>query len=194
MMNRWKLIGAATLLTGIFTAGAGQALAGGFTTFSIGTTFGGGGGYHHRHHDDDEYDDDDDYERGYSGYDHGYGRGYWGHGPRSHVSVGFSTIYTGNPYYSGYDDSPYSDYPYAAPQRPVYRAPPAYYVQPSYNGYNGGYQQSSYAPPPPPVDSCLQEREYQTRINIDGRSVPAYGTACLQPDGTWRRGPAQLAQ
>ena len=41
--------------------------------------------------------------------------------------------------------------------------------------------------------SCLQEREYQTKVIVGGRSVDAYGTACLQPDGSWSRGPAELA-
>lgn len=40
--------------------------------------------------------------------------------------------------------------------------------------------------------SCLQEREYQTKVIIDGKEVEAYGTACLQPDGSWRRGTAKL--
>jgi len=39
---------------------------------------------------------------------------------------------------------------------------------------------------------CLQEREYQTKVIIDGKEVEAYGTACLQPDGSWRRGTAKL--
>ncbi|MFQ5355774.1 MAG: hypothetical protein ACE5DY_04660 [Mariprofundaceae bacterium] len=38
--------------------------------------------------------------------------------------------------------------------------------------------------------SCLQTREYQTRIIIGGRGVEAYGTACLQADGSWKFGPA----
>ncbi len=42
-------------------------------------------------------------------------------------------------------------------------------------------------------DTCLQEREYQTRVMVGGKQVEAYGTACLQPDGSWRRGPAQVA-
>lgn len=41
------------------------------------------------------------------------------------------------------------------------------------------------------VNSCLQEREYQTTVVVGGKNVPAYGTACLQPDGSWRHGPAQ---
>ena len=41
--------------------------------------------------------------------------------------------------------------------------------------------------------SCLQEREYQMKVIVGGRTVDAYGTACLQPDGSWSRGPAKLA-
>jgi len=40
--------------------------------------------------------------------------------------------------------------------------------------------------------SCLQEREYQTTVIVNGDEVDAYGTACLQPDGSWMRGPARL--
>ncbi len=40
--------------------------------------------------------------------------------------------------------------------------------------------------------TCLQEREYQTQVIVGGREVDAYGTACLQPDGSWSRGPAQV--
>jgi len=29
-------------------------------------------------------------------------------------------------------------------------------------------------------------REYRTTVTIDGRREQAYGTACQQPDGTWR--------
>ena len=39
---------------------------------------------------------------------------------------------------------------------------------------------------------CLMIREYQTRIKIDGKEVSAYGDACMQPDGSWRRGPPKL--
>jgi hypothetical protein len=40
--------------------------------------------------------------------------------------------------------------------------------------------------------TCLQEREYTTVVEVGGRNVDAYGTACLQPDGSWKRGPAQM--
>jgi hypothetical protein len=49
-----------------------------------------------------------------------------------------------------------------------------------------------YQPPDRQSNSCLQEREYQTRVIVGGREVDAYGTACLQPDGSWYRGPAQM--
>lgn len=60
------------------------------------------------------------------------------------------------------------------------------------------------APPPPPpapvaapiqaagpAATCLMTREYQTQVTVGGRLVEAYGQACLQPDGSWYRGPAQ---
>lgn len=40
--------------------------------------------------------------------------------------------------------------------------------------------------------SCLQTREYTTTVTIDGREVDAYGTACLQPDGSWVMGAPQM--
>lgn len=182
MKTNWKLLAAASILTGMMTLGAGSALARGYSTFSIGTTF--GSGHHHGRGD--------------------YGYGFPHHGSHSNFSIGFSTVLTGNPYYSGYDSDPYPYYaaPAYYPSRPVYAPPPAYYdPSPAYydrspayydrSPYNSGYQQSAYTPP---AESCLQTREYQTQINVGGEWVPAYGTACLKPDGSWEQGPAQLAQ
>ena len=42
------------------------------------------------------------------------------------------------------------------------------------------------------TSTCLQEREYQMKVIVGGKAADAYGTACLQPDGSWYRGPAQL--
>ena len=42
------------------------------------------------------------------------------------------------------------------------------------------------------VSSCLQEREYQMKVIVGGKEADAYGTACLQPDGSWYRGPARV--
>lgn len=42
---------------------------------------------------------------------------------------------------------------------------------------------SFFAAPTIGQSSCYQ---YQTTIIIAGQPQPAFGTACLQPDGTWR--------
>jgi hypothetical protein len=62
-------------------------------------------------------------------------------------------------------------YVYSYPYAYAYPSPPpvAYVVPPSPS-----------APSPP---AC---REYETDATIAGRTQPAYGTACLQPDGSWR--------
>lgn len=41
--------------------------------------------------------------------------------------------------------------------------------------------------------SCLQTREYQMTVIIGGEEKDAYGTACLQPDGSWLQGPPTVA-
>jgi hypothetical protein len=62
----------------------------------------------------------------------------------------------------------------------------------------GNNTQVTSEPPPPtqyattaPVSPCLQQREYSTKIMVGGKQVDGYGTACLQPDGSWRYGAAQ---
>jgi len=42
------------------------------------------------------------------------------------------------------------------------------------------------------ASTCLQEREYTMKVIVGGKAADAYGTACLQPDGSWYRGPAHL--
>ena len=42
------------------------------------------------------------------------------------------------------------------------------------------------------ASSCVQTREYQTRVTIGGHTRDAYGTACLQADGSWLRGPLSV--
>ncbi len=39
----------------------------------------------------------------------------------------------------------------------------------------------------PSVCNSGYTREYQTVITIAGKEVPAYGTACYMPDGTWKQ-------
>jgi hypothetical protein len=67
---------------------------------------------------------------------------------------------------------------YAPPPAYYYPPPPAYYYQPP----------QAYAPPSAVGEEAAQDqtcREYQSTTTIDGRPQPSYGTACLQPDGTW---------
>jgi surface antigen len=99
---------------------------------------------------------------GYGGYGGGYGGSY-----------GYRAGYGG-----GYDDEDdYAPRAYYPPPRVYYAAPPpvAYVPAPV-------YAEPRYAP----VAQQGYCREYSTTIVVDGRTQPAYGTACLQPDGTWQ--------
>jgi hypothetical protein len=73
-----------------------------------------------------------------------------------------------------------SQHDYTPPRKTVVVTPPRRYVAPE------GY--AAYG-----TTTCLQEREYQTSVFVGGRRVEAYGRACLQADGSWRRGPAITA-
>ena len=67
--------------------------------------------------------------------------------------------------------------------RTVYVQQQPVYVQPQ-------QQWANTRPAQPQDSSCLQVREYQTTITVGGQNVPAYGQSCLQPDGSWKLGPA----
>lgn len=139
--------------------------------------------------DDDRHRRDDD-EHYTLGVRYGYRPPYWG------------PYRPGYPYYHpGYYRPPYGPY------LPPYGGSIGF-------GYGSGYHGDAfslffsvplwfgprYAPAPPPTmlvpsvkggtqalpPDCLQLREYQTEIVIGGEKVPAYGTACLQADGSWR--------
>jgi hypothetical protein len=134
-----------------------------------------------------------------------YGHGHHGHHGHSSFRLGLNWAYP-PPYWGGY--------PYYPAWRPYYA--PAYGPGGGVVsiGYGSGGHHSSwglgltlplsfgprYAPPPAPAplptaqparpqpgDSCLQVREYQTEIVVGGKPVPAYGDACLQPDGSWNK-------
>jgi len=71
------------------------------------------------------------------------------------------------------------------PPPPVYYYPPVYYAPPP----------AVYVQPAPiaaqPASPSYQRngqicREYRTTVVIGGVQRPSYGTACLQPDGSWR--------
>lgn len=89
----------------------------------------------------------------------GYGGGY-----------GYSGGYGYRAGYGGYDDDDEDE-----------DGPRAYYAPPPV-AYAPAYAEPRYAP----VAQQGYCREYSTTIVVDGRTQPAYGTACLQPDGTWQ--------
>lgn len=116
-------------------------------------------------------------------------RGHHGHGA-AYALLGFGLGYmlysASRPRYNYYRD-------------PYYRAP-AYYYPPRYSA-----PRTYSAPPPqsapqqsradqefPPGTNCLQTREYTTVITIAGEEKEAYGTACLQPDGSWIAGAPKI--
>jgi hypothetical protein len=69
---------------------------------------------------------------------------------------------------------------YPLPPPPVYYAPPPVYYYPP------PVRLVPSAPPATALGQASGCREYQTTTTIDGRPQRSYGTACRQPDGTWR--------
>jgi hypothetical protein len=100
---------------------------------------------------------------------------------RVRVGIGIGIPLFGPAYAPAYYPPIYYPAPYAY-------APPAYYVpQPAgYIQQPAGYIQQPTAAPAPAAATGSQCREYQTTTVIGGQPQPAVGTACLQPDGTWR--------
>jgi len=101
-----------------------------------------------------------------------YGPGYWG---PAYPSLGLGYAWGGRhdsfglsfslPLYLG---SRYDPYP-----------PP-----PRYRTYR--YVETVPAPRPASTPACRQTREYTTDVKIGDQVLPAYGTACLQADGSWK--------
>jgi len=108
----------------------------------------------------------------YPAYGPGYGPAYGpGYGPAwgpSYLSLGYGYGGHGSSYGLSFSIPLYIGRRYA-PQPPPPAQPPA-----------GRAVVSQVSP------DCLQVREYQTQIVVGGRTVPAYGDACLQPDGSWK--------
>ena len=73
------------------------------------------------------------------------------------------------------------------PRQVIYVPQPPVVVQRTYIQSYGGVpvQQAPnvYSDMPRPPQHC---REYYGPANVGGRVVQTYGTACLQPDGSWR--------
>jgi hypothetical protein len=93
---------------------------------------------------------------------HWYGRRHWDRGYWGGTNV---IIAPGYGYYSA---------PIIAPPPPPIYVPAPVYVPPSPRVYVVPQAQQPYC------------REYQGDAVINGSGQPFYGTACLQPDGSWR--------
>lgn len=107
-------------------------------------------------------------------------------GGRVAVGVSIGTGWYGGPgYYPRYYAPRYAGYPaYYYPPPAVVVAPPppppvVVYQQP----VQGYYVAPQPAPQPQQQAYC---REYQKTLMIGGQPQPGYGTACMQPDGTWK--------
>jgi len=126
------------------------------------------------------------YYGGYYGYQGGYHGGHHGHHRRGLGKTGAAVLGVGLGLATAAiisnsrRDRDYNNQVYVAPQsaRPL--------AEPAYNPNIARAQTQGF-------DNCLQTREYQSIVIIGGREQEAYGTACLQPDGSWLRGPAQIA-
>ena len=76
----------------------------------------------------------------------------------------------------------------SAASQPSYYTPPPQTVYAPAPAYGSGYGNSGYDYEQPPIQAQSGQycREYQSQANIGGRMTYGYGTACLQPDGSWR--------
>ncbi len=77
--------------------------------------------------------------------------------------------------------------PLFAPPPVVYAPPPVVYAPPPVV-YASAPAPVAYAPAPAsaPAPAAQNCREFQSTIQVNGQPQPSYGTACQQPDGTWR--------
>jgi hypothetical protein len=107
-------------------------------------------------------------------YNYNYGYSNYGYPNYSYSNYGYGTNYRS---YRPNTNVVYVD-------RPVVQQVPVYVAQPQAPAYPAQTQQQAND------NSCLQTREYTSEINIGGQTVPAYGQACLQPDGSWKFGEA----
>lgn len=119
------------------------------------------------------------------GYGYGHGRHFYGHGHhfRHHY-------YPRHRYHHHYGHRPHVGFSFHYVQTV---APPPVVVR-EYPSETITYDQPAPQTAPPAASgapaTCVMTREYQTEISVGGQVVPGYGQACLQPDGSWYRGPA----
>ena len=105
--------------------------------------------------------------------------GYWYHGPHG-GRPGWWWVVGGTWYFYPAPVYPYPD-PYAVPPPAVYAAPPAVVVPAPTGTVVATPNSAPYVGPN--GQTC---REYQSTATVGGAQQQTYGTACLQPDGSWR--------
>ena len=115
----------------------------------------------------------------------GYGSGYYGHGHH-----GYSYRHYGYPYYGyrryGYRPYGYRRYGYRSFQYRHYGYPTYEFVEPAYSPPPATTTPPQQAPASASREPQAYCREYTREIVIDGETQTAYGTACMQADGSWR--------
>lgn len=110
----------------------------------------------------------------------GYGGGYYGHG---HHGYGYPNY--GYRRY-GYRPYRYRRYGYQSFLYRNYGYPTYEYAEPVYAPPSAAAAPVQQAPAPAPREPQAYCREYTKEIIIDGETQTAYGTACMQADGSWR--------
>jgi hypothetical protein len=168
------------VLTFCMTLPPPEARAEGYVSFGFGTSFGKRHGSHRQSHFGLNT-----YRPGY------YGRGYYGRGYYPYRGYRHRRHHRHLSYWHGPHGYPYHTHRH---RHVLYRLPSHRYVPHSHTrtlpaAAPQAAKRTLQAAPPPPARNCLMIREYQTVITIDGKQLDAYGDACMQPDGSWRRGP-----
>ncbi len=160
-----KIFAKTAMLAAFLTVTATPVLAGGYVEIERGW------GVQGRH------DDDRHHGRGH-GYRHDdhHGRGHWKHGKGHHYGHNFHhpRHYSRDVFIYGSNYGGYSLGRYMEP-----RPAPVVYVEP----------RVSYAAIPPASIRYNDDkycREYQSVTTVGGVRRSSYGTACLQPDGSWK--------
>jgi hypothetical protein len=94
----------------------------------------------------------------------------WGRGYHRHWRGGGGVVYLGPPVVV-----------YPPPPMVVYQAPPPYA-----SAYPSAPVQAVPVSPPYTDGYGRYCREYQSTMVVGGMPQPGYGTACMQPDGSWQ--------
>lgn len=121
-------------------------------------------------------------ERHGGGYDRGYNRGYnrgYHHGNDDNDDGLAAVAVIGGVLLGAALLSQASQPAYAPPPQTYYAPPPAGY-------YGQAPIQATPASDVYQTQSGQYCREYQSSVRVGGQMQYGYGTACLQPDGSWR--------